>query len=144
MITTGPIGSSSIAFCTGSVVVPLTSETMDSVCPVTRFTTLDADDMSELIVLFKDHYKKSLGEDFPQDPKKQLMEAVRAVFRSWDNPRANTYRRMNDIPHSWGTAVNVQSMVFGNMGETSGTGVAFTRNPATGEKKLYGEFLMNA
>ena len=100
--------------------------------------------MSELIVLFKDHYKKSLGEDFPQDPKKQLMEAVRAVFRSWDNPRANTYRRMNDIPHSWGTAVNVQSMVFGNMGETSGTGVAFTRNPATGEKKLYGEFLMNA
>ena len=105
---------------------------------------LDADDMSELIVLFKDHYKKSLGEDFPQDPKKQLMEAVRAVFRSWDNPRANTYRRMNDIPHSWGTAVNVQSMVFGNMGETSGTGVAFTRNPATGEKKLYGEFLMNA
>ena len=104
---------------------------------------LDADDMSELIVLFKDHYKKSLGEDFPQDPKKQ-MEAVRAVFRSWDNPRANTYRRMNDIPHSWGTAVNVQSMVFGNMGETSGTGVAFTRNPATGEKKLYGEFLMNA
>ena len=105
---------------------------------------LDADDMSELIVLFKDHYKKSLGEDFPQDPKKQLMEAVRAVFRSWDNPRANTYRRMNDIPHSWGTAVNVQSMVFGNMGDTSGTGVAFTRNPATGEKKLYGEFLMNA
>ena len=105
---------------------------------------LDADDMSELIVLFKDHYKKSLGEDFPQDPKKQLMEAVRAVFRSWDNPRANTYRRMNDIPHSWGTAVNVQSMVFGNMGETSGTGVAFTRNPATGEKKLMGEFLKNA
>lgn len=105
---------------------------------------LDADDMSELIVLFKDHYKKSLGKDFPQDPKVQLMEAVRAVFRSWDNPRANTYRRMNDIPHSWGTAVNVQSMVFGNMGETSGTGVAFTRNPATGEKKLYGEFLMNA
>ncbi|MCI7126064.1 MAG: pyruvate, phosphate dikinase [Agathobaculum sp.] len=105
---------------------------------------LDADDMSKLIVLFKEHYKKSLGEDFPQDPRKQLMEAVRAVFRSWDNPRANTYRRMNDIPHSWGTAVNVQSMVFGNMGDTSGTGVAFTRNPATGEKKLYGEFLMNA
>ena len=105
---------------------------------------LDADDMSELIVMFKDHYKKSLGNDFPQDPKVQLMEAVRAVFRSWDNPRANTYRRMNDIPHSWGTAVNVQSMVFGNMGDTSGTGVAFTRNPATGEKKLYGEFLMNA
>ena len=105
---------------------------------------LDADDMSELIDMFKAHYKKSLGHDFPQDPKQQLMEAVRAVFRSWDNPRANTYRRMNDIPHSWGTAVNVQSMVFGNMGETSGTGVAFTRNPSTGEKKLYGEFLMNA
>ncbi len=105
---------------------------------------LDADDMSELIKMFKEHYKKSLGEDFPQDPKKQLMEAVRAVFRSWDNPRANTYRRMNDIPHSWGTAVNVQSMVFGNMGDTSGTGVAFTRDPTTGEKKLYGEFLMNA
>ena len=93
---------------------------------------LDADDMSTLIDMFKAHYKKSLGHDFPQDPKQQLMEAVRAVFRSWDNPRANTYRRMNDIPHSWGTAVNVQSMVFGNMGETSGTGVAFTRNPSTG------------
>ena len=105
---------------------------------------LDADDMKTLISMFKEHYRKSLGEDFPQDPKKQLMESIRAVFRSWDNPRANTYRRMNDIPHSWGTAVNVQSMVFGNMGETSGTGVAFTRNPATGEKKLYGEFLMNA
>ena len=105
---------------------------------------LDADDMSTLIDMFKAHYKNSLGHDFPQDPKQQLMEAVRAVFRSWDNPRANTYRRMNDIPHSWGTAVNVQSMVFGNMGETSGTGVAFTRNPSTGEKKLYGEFLMNA
>ena len=105
---------------------------------------LDADDMSTLIDMFKAHYKRSLGHDFPQDPKQQLMEAVRAVFRSWDNPRANTYRRMNDIPHSWGTAVNVQSMVFGNMGETSGTGVAFTRNPSTGEKKLYGEFLMNA
>lgn len=105
---------------------------------------LDADDMAELITLFKAHYKNSLGSDFPQDPKIQLMEAVRAVFRSWDNPRANTYRRMNDIPHSWGTAVNVQSMVFGNRGDTSGTGVAFTRNPATGEKKLYGEFLMNA
>ena len=105
---------------------------------------LDADDMSELITLFKAHYKNSLGSDFPQDPKVQLMEAVRAVFRSWDNPRANTYRRMNDIPHSWGTAVNVQSMVFGNRGDTSGTGVAFTRNPATGEKKLYGEFLINA
>lgn len=105
---------------------------------------LDAEDMKTLISLFKEHYKKNLGTDFPQEPKLQLMESVRAVFRSWDNPRANTYRRMNDIPHSWGTAVNVQSMVFGNMGDTSGTGVAFTRNPATGEKKLYGEFLMNA
>lgn len=111
---------------------------------VTHDNELDADDMLELINLFKDHYEKNLGEPFPQDPKQQLMESVRAVFRSWDNPRANTYRRMNDIPYSWGTAVNVQSMVFGNMGETSGTGVAFTRNPATGEKKLYGEFLMNA
>lgn len=107
-------------------------------------TELDENDMSELISMFKAHYKKELGVDFPQDPKTQLMESIRAVFRSWDNPRANTYRRMNDIPHSWGTAVNVQSMVFGNMGENSGTGVAFTRNPATGEKKLYGEFLMNA
>ena len=105
---------------------------------------LDADDMSELIVLFKDHYKKSLGEDFPQDPKKQLMEAVRAVFRSWDNPRANVYRRDNDIPYSWGTAVNVMPMVFGNLNDNSGTGVAFTRDPATGEKKLMGEFLINA
>ncbi len=111
---------------------------------VTHDNELDENDMLELINLFKDHYEKNLGEPFPQDPKKQLMESVRAVFRSWDNPRANTYRRMNDIPYSWGTAVNVQSMVFGNMGETSGTGVAFTRNPATGEKKLYGEFLMNA
>lgn len=111
---------------------------------VTHDNELDENDMLELINLFKDHYEKNIGEPFPQDPKKQLMEAVRAVFRSWDNPRANTYRRMNDIPYSWGTAVNVQSMVFGNMGETSGTGVAFTRNPATGEKKLYGEFLMNA
>jgi len=111
---------------------------------VTLDNELDADDMSELIILFKEHYKKSLGQDFPQDPNKQLMEAVRAVFRSWDNPRANTYRRMNDIPHSWGTAVNVQMMVFGNMGDDSGTGVAFTRDPTTGENKLYGEFLMNA
>ncbi len=111
---------------------------------VTQDNELDENDMLELINLFKDHYEKNLGEPFPQDPKKQLMEAVRAVFRSWDNPRANTYRRMNDIPYSWGTAVNVQSMVFGNMGETSGTGVAFTRSPSTGEKKLFGEFLMNA
>ena len=111
---------------------------------VTQDNELDENDMLELINLFKDHYEKNLGEPFPQDPQKQLMEAVRAVFRSWDNPRANTYRRMNDIPYSWGTAVNVQSMVFGNMGETSGTGVAFTRSPSTGEKKLFGEFLMNA
>ncbi len=105
---------------------------------------LDADDMQTLVTRFQQHYQQELGTVFPQDAKVQLMEAIRAVFRSWDNPRANTYRRMNDIPHSWGTAVNVQSMVFGNMGDTSGTGVAFTRNPATGEKKLYGEFLMNA
>ena len=89
-------------------------------------------------------YQEKKGVDFPQDPKVQLMEAVKAVFRSWDNPRAIVYRRMNDIPCDWGTAVNVQSMVFGNMGETSGTGVAFTRNPATGEKKLFGEYLINA
>ncbi|MBR6407882.1 MAG: pyruvate, phosphate dikinase [Clostridia bacterium] len=105
---------------------------------------LDADDMKNLVVLFKAFYKERKGVDFPTDPQVQLMEAVRAVFRSWDNPRANVYRRMNDIPYSWGTAVNVQPMVFGNMGDTSGTGVAFTRDPATGEKKLFGEFLMNA
>ena len=105
---------------------------------------LDADDMKNLVVLFKKYYKEQKGEDFPTEPKLQLMEAVRAVFRSWDNPRANVYRRMNDIPYSWGTAVNVQPMVFGNMGENSGTGVAFTRDPATGENKLFGEFLMNA
>ncbi len=105
---------------------------------------LDADDMKKLVVLFKKYYKEQKGEDFPTEPKLQLMEAVRAVFRSWDNPRANVYRRMNDIPYSWGTAVNVQPMVFGNMGENSGTGVAFTRDPATGENKLFGEFLMNA
>ncbi|HOO22842.1 MAG TPA: pyruvate, phosphate dikinase, partial [Clostridia bacterium] len=93
---------------------------------------------------YKAYYKKEKGEDFPQDPKVQLVGAIEAVFRSWDNPRANVYRRMNDIPSSWGTAVNVQSMVFGNMGDTSGTGVAFTRDPVTGEKKLYGEYLMNA
>ena len=93
---------------------------------------------------FKAEYKEKIGEDFPSDPKQQLMGAIKAVFRSWDNPRANVYRRMNDIPYSWGTAVNVQMMAFGNMGDTSGTGVAFTRNPATGEKKLFGEFLMNA
>ncbi len=105
---------------------------------------LDADDMKKLVVLFKNHYIAEKGVLFPEDPRVQLMEAVKAVFRSWNNERAIYYRRMNDIPSSWGTAVNVQSMVFGNMGDDSGTGVAFTRNPATGEKKLFGEFLMNA
>ncbi|MDY4976666.1 MAG: pyruvate, phosphate dikinase [Clostridia bacterium] len=105
---------------------------------------LTAEDLKELASLFKAEYKSKIGEDFPSDPKEQLMGAIKAVFRSWDNPRANVYRRDNDIPYSWGTAVNVQMMVFGNLGETSGTGVAFTRNPATGEKKLFGEFLMNA
>ena len=107
-------------------------------------TELTAEDLKELANQFKAEYKSKLGVDFPADPKEQLMGAIKAVFRSWNNPRAIYYRRMNDIPGSWGTAVNVQSMVFGNMGDTSGTGVAFTRNPATGEKKLYGEFLMNA
>ena len=105
---------------------------------------LDADDMKKLVDLFKAHYKEEKGEDFPTDPAVQLMEAIKAVFRSWDNPRAIYSRRMNDIPSDWGTAVNVQSMVFGNMGNTSGTGVAFTRDPSTGEKKLYGEYLINA
>ena len=107
-------------------------------------TNLDADDLQKLVGQFLELYKKEKGEDFPQDPKAQLLEAIKAVFRSWDNPRAIYYRRMNDIPSDWGTAVNVQEMVYGNMGEDSGTGVAFTRNPANGEKKLYGEFLMNA
>ena len=107
-------------------------------------TELDAGDMKELVVRFKKYFKQQKGFDFPAEPKDQLIEAIKAVFRSWNNERAIIYRRMNDIPGSWGTAVNVQAMVFGNMGETSGTGVAFTRNPATGEKKLYGEFLMNA
>ena len=111
---------------------------------VTLDTELTANDLKKLAEQFKAEYKNKIGEDFPQDPREQLMGAVRAVFRSWDNPRAIYYRRMNDIPSSWGTAVNVQMMVFGNMGDTSGTGVAFTRNPATGEKKLFGEFLMNA
>ena len=105
---------------------------------------LDADDMKKLVVLFKEHYKREKGEDFPTDPAVQLMEAIKAVFRSWDNPRANVYRRMNDIPYSWGTAVNVQPMVFGNLNDKSGTGVAFTRDPATGEKALFGEYLINA
>ncbi|MEF9989149.1 MAG: pyruvate, phosphate dikinase [Christensenellaceae bacterium] len=107
-------------------------------------TDLTADDLKELVVKYKAIYKKEMGKDFPQDAKEQLLESVTAVFRSWDNPRANVYRRMNDIPSSWGTAVNVQAMVFGNMGDDCGTGVAFTRNPSTGEKKLYGEYLMNA
>ena len=111
---------------------------------VTQDVELTADDLKELANQFKAEYKEKIGEDFPTDPKTQLMEAVKAVFRSWDNPRANVYRRDNDIPYSWGTAVNVQMMAFGNMGETSGTGVAFTRDPATGEKHLMGEFLMNA
>lgn len=111
---------------------------------VTQDVELTADDLKTLANQFKAEYKSKIGEDFPDDPKVQLMEAIKAVFRSWDNDRANVYRRDNDIPYSWGTAVNVQMMAFGNMGDTSGTGVAFTRNPATGEKKLDGEFLMNA
>ena len=107
-------------------------------------TDLTADDLKEVINKFKSIYKEAMGQDFPQDPKDQLMEAVKAVFRSWDNPRAIVYRRMNDIPGDWGTAVNVQAMVFGNMGDTSGTGVAFTRNPSTGAKGIYGEYLINA
>ncbi len=105
---------------------------------------LTAEDLKELARQFKEEYRLKIGKEFPSDPKEQLMGAIQAVFRSWDNPRANVYRRDNDIPYSWGTAVNVQMMAFGNMGETSGTGVAFTRNPATGEKALFGEFLMNA
>ena len=105
---------------------------------------LSADDLKEIVKLFKKLYKEGQKQEFPQDPKVQLIEAVKAVFRSWDNERANVYRRMHDIPYNWGTAVNVQSMVFGNMGEDSGTGVAFTRNPSTGDNALYGEYLMNA
>ncbi len=111
---------------------------------VTQDVDLTADDLKELAGQFKAEYKEKIGSDFPSDPKEQLMGAVKAVFRSWDNPRANVYRRDNDIPYSWGTAVNVQSMAFGNMGDDCGTGVAFTRDPATGEKKLMGEFLTNA
>ena len=107
-------------------------------------TELTADDLKEVIEIYKGEYRKHANADFPQDPKEQLIEAVKAVFRSWNNDRAITYRRLNDIPSEWGTAVNVQEMVYGNKGETSGTGVAFTRNPATGENKLYGEYLMNA
>ena len=111
---------------------------------VTQDVELTAEDLKELAEQFKAEYKAKIGDDFPSDPKEQLMGAVKAVFRSWDNPRANFYRMQNEIPYSWGTAVNVQMMAFGNMGDTSGTGVAFTRDPATGEKKLMGEFLMNA
>ena len=111
---------------------------------VTQDIELDADDLKELATQFKKEYKDKIGTDFPDDPKEQLMGAIKAVFRSWDNPRANVYRRDNDIPYSWGTAVNVQSMAFGNMGDDCGTGVAFTRDPATGEKGLFGEFLTNA
>ena len=105
---------------------------------------LTAEDLKELANQFKAEYKAKIGAEFPSDPKEQLMGAVKAVFRSWDNPRANVYRRDNDIPYSWGTAVNVQAMAFGNMGDDCGTGVAFTRDPATGEKKMMGEFLTNA
>ncbi|MDR1927307.1 MAG: pyruvate, phosphate dikinase, partial [Oscillospiraceae bacterium] len=111
---------------------------------VTNDIDLDVDDMKTLVQRFKAYYKEQKGEDFPSDPKVQLLESVKAVFRSWDNPRANTYRRMNEIPYSWGTAVNVQPMVFGNLNEDSGTGVAFTRDPGTGTKALFGEYLINA
>src|SRR5574344_1738739 len=111
---------------------------------VTYDVELTADDLKELAVQFKEEYKKQLGEEFPSDPVVQLKLAIEAVFKSWDNPRANVYRRDNDIPYSWGTAVNVMPMVFGNLNDESGTGVAFTRDPATGEKKLMGEFLTNA
>ena len=111
---------------------------------VTYDVELTAEDLKELAGQFKAEYKSKIGEDFPADPKEQLMGAVKAVFRSWDNPRANVYRRDNDIPYSWGTAVNVMPMVFGNLNDNSGTGVAFTRDPATGENKLMGEFLVNA
>ena len=111
---------------------------------ITQDIDLDTDDMKLLVKRFKEFYREEKGVDFPVDPKEQLLEAIKAVFRSWDNPRANVYRRMNDIPYSWGTAVNVQPMVFGNLNEKSGTGVAFTRDPATGEKALFGEYLINA
>ena len=111
---------------------------------ITDDSELTAENLKEMVKRFKDLYKSIQGEDFPQDPKAQLLAAVEAVFSSWNNPRAIVYRRMNDIPSDWGTAVNVQAMVFGNMGEDCGTGVAFTRNPSTGENKLYGEYLINA
>ena len=111
---------------------------------VTNDVDLDADDLKQLVVIFKKIYEDNEHKPFPQDPNEQLIEAVKAVFRSWDNPRANVYRKMNEIPYEWGTAVNVQQMAFGNSGDRSGTGVAFTRDPATGEKKLMGEYLINA
>ncbi len=111
---------------------------------LTLDTDMDANDLEDLVKVFKGIYKEQTGEDFPQDSKAQLLDSVKAVFRSWNNPRAITYRKLNDIPSSWGTAVNVQEMVFGNMGDDCGTGVAFSRNPATGENKIFGEFLMNA
>ena len=111
---------------------------------VTNDLDLTADDLKQLAGEFKEEYKNKIGSEFPSDPIEQLFGAIKAVFRSWDNPRAVYYRRLNDIPSDWGTAVNIQSMVFGNLGDTSGTGVAFSRNPATGDPGLYGEFLMNA
>ncbi|HEY8803872.1 MAG TPA: PEP/pyruvate-binding domain-containing protein, partial [Clostridium sp.] len=107
-------------------------------------TELDANDLKKLVKQFKEFYKENQGEEFPSDPERQLIESISAVFRSWDNPRAIVYRRLNDIPGAWGTAVSVQEMVFGNKGETSGTGVAFSRNPSTGEKEIFAEYLMNA
>ena len=126
------------------VVMEIPKKTFEVIIDVKNDIDLDVNDMKELVARFKEYYKEQKGEDFPTDPKVQMMEAVKAVFRSWDNPRANVYRRMNDIPYSWGTAVNVQPMVFGNLNDKSGTGVAFTRNPATGEKALFGEYLINA
>ncbi|MEG0085202.1 MAG: PEP/pyruvate-binding domain-containing protein, partial [Niameybacter sp.] len=117
---------------------------MKEVKGVTLDTDLDASDLKEMVIRYKALYKEVKGVDFPQEPQDQLMESIKAVFRSWMNPRAIVYRRMNDYPSNWGTAVNVQMMVFGNMGETSGTGVAFTRNPSTGENLIYGEYLINA
>ena len=111
---------------------------------VTNDVELDADDLKQLVVIFKKIYEDNEHKPFPQDPNEQLIEAVKAVFRSWDNPRANVYRQMNEIPYEWGTAVNVQQMAFGNSGDRSGTGVAFTRDPATGAKRLMGEYLINA
>ena len=107
-------------------------------------TDMDANDLEDLVKVFKGIYKEQTGEDFPQNSREQLLDSVKAVFKSWNNPRAKTYRRLNDIPSNWGTAVNVQQMVFGNMGDDCGTGVAFSRNPANGENEVFGEFLMNA